>query len=44
VVKLNQCDYDFRNDSELKLSSRTDPERSRGISQVVFLAPWGDIE
>ncbi|MCD4732411.1 MAG: hypothetical protein K8R74_17545, partial [Bacteroidales bacterium] len=24
-----------------KLFSRTDPERSRGISRVLFPAPWG---
>jgi hypothetical protein len=31
-------------DSELKLSRRTDPDRRRGISQVLFLAPWGEVE
>ena len=32
------------NDSELKLSSRTDPELSRGISWVIFLALWVEIK
>ena len=43
-ILLNQWDYNFRNDSELKSYSRTDPERaplslskcSRGIYWVLF--------
>ncbi len=41
-VWLNQGDYNFRNDSALKLFSRTDPERSRRISRVLFSAACGD--